>query len=64
MSVWMYSFLSYPAFKSHYILRRTVLSYMACLAVPYFTTSSHKQHDYEKTFLNIVRVFIFSTNFV
>jgi hypothetical protein len=41
-------------------LRSSTLSSMACLAVPYFSTLSHKRHDCRKKILTIKRVFWFS----
>jgi hypothetical protein len=39
-------------------MRRIILSYVACPAVPYFHTLSHKRHDFrKKTLWNIKCVF-------
>jgi hypothetical protein len=38
-------------------MRRIILSSLACLAVPYFSTLSHKWHDVRKQFLKIKCVF-------
>jgi len=32
---------------------RTILSYVACLAAPYFPTLFHKRYNFRKKFLNI-----------
>jgi hypothetical protein len=43
-------------------MRRIVLSYVVCLALPYFSTLSHKRKDFRKKFTeNKMRVLIFST---
>jgi hypothetical protein len=39
---------------------RIILSSVACLAVPYFSTLYHKRHDIRKKLLNIKCVFLFS----
>jgi len=43
--------------------RRIILSSVACLSLPYFSTLSHKRHDFQKrVFVHKGRVLIFSTN--
>jgi len=43
-------------------MRHVILSYLTCPALPYFSTSSHKRHDFrEKKLLNVKYVFISST---
>jgi hypothetical protein len=41
-------------------MHRIILSSVACLALPYFSTLSHKRHDFRKNLLNIECVFRFS----
>jgi hypothetical protein len=46
-------------------MRRIILSSATCLAIPYFTTLSHKRHDFrEKVIEHKIYVLIFSTTFV
>jgi hypothetical protein len=46
-------------------MRLIILSSVACPSLPYFSTLSHKRHDYRKTFMEYkIRVLIFSTTFV
>jgi hypothetical protein len=41
-------------------MRRTILSSVAYVAVPYFSTLFHKRHDIRKNLLVIKCVFLFS----
>jgi hypothetical protein len=45
-------------------MRRIILSSMACLAVPHFSTLAHKVQSAEKVIEHKTYVLIFSTNFV
>ena len=38
-------------------MHRVILSSVACLVLPYFSTLFHKQDDFQKTLLNIKCVF-------
>jgi hypothetical protein len=65
MNVRLYSCLSYPTCKLHlFCISLYSRSRGACLAVPYFSTLSHKQRDCRKNCTeNKMRVLIFSTAF-
>ena len=46
-------------------MRCVIWSYVTCLVPPYFSTLSHKRHDFsEKELLNIKCVFLFSLQLV
>ena len=46
-------------------MRRIILSSVACPAVQYFSTLSHKWHDFrKKKYWNLKCILIFSTTFV
>jgi hypothetical protein len=38
----------------------TILSFVDCLAIQYFSTLSHKEHDFQKKLVNVTCVAIFS----
>ena len=44
-------------------MRRIILPSVACLTVPYFSTLSHKRHDFRKNLLNTKYVFDFLYEF-
>ena len=46
-------------------MRRIILSFVACLAVPHFSTLSHKQYDFQEKFSEYkMCVLVLSTTFV
>jgi hypothetical protein len=53
----------YSGMQSASFLRIILLSSVACLAVPYSSTLSHKRHDFWKIFVEKKSVSIFSANF-
>ena len=66
-SVCMYVFLLYLSnTQSAFFLHGTILSSVACLTIPYFSTLSHKGHNFrgEKITAHKVCVLVFSTTFV
>jgi len=46
------------------LLGRTILLSVACPTVPYFSTLSHKRHDFRKKKKHTLCVLILSTTFV
>jgi len=45
-------------------IRRVILSSVACLAAPYFSTLSHKRHGFDKTLWNMKCVFWLSLRYL
>jgi len=50
-------------YTNRIFLHHVIFSSVACLAVQYFPTLSHKRHDFRIKNLNIKCVLIFNTNF-
>ena len=46
------------------LMRHIIFSSVACLAFPYFSSLSHKRHDFQKVLFYIKCVFIFSITFI
>ena len=47
----LYSCLSYWTWKSHLLLCRIILSFVACLDLPYFSALSHKRHVLKNVYI-------------
>jgi len=61
----VYVFLPYlSGMQITSLLRRFILSSVACLAVPYFFALSHKQQDFRGKKFNIQCIFVFSATFI
>ena len=45
-------------------MHRILLPSVACLAVPYFSTLSHKRHDFRKNVVKHKVIFLFSVKFL
>ena len=62
LSSCLFSCISYAARREQTPL--CIVTPAACVALPYFSTLSHKQHDCRKKILNVKCVLIFCTAFV
>ena len=62
----LYSECVFVALGIQNAMRLRYLSFVACLALQYFSALSHKQHDFRKKKIieHKMRVLIFSTTFV